>query len=383
MAHYPLVELLKKAKENSGSQSIAYKRLLPWLVKYVITSPFHFLDQRKVESQLGNLQLSQDPVFILGHWRSGTSFLQYLLSADPDFEYLNKFESVFPELFLTGEKLFKPAVENISDLMKVITEVRKVSVDWEDWSSAGELDIAQLTYISKANPHWGHLFPANADYYLQRYLYLDEAPPEAVSEWKESYSYLIKKLALKKENKPLLIKSPGNTARVKHLLDLYPNARFIYLHRYPLDVFYSNMKLWSMVIEKFAFQQIGRREIEEMVIQNYKKILAKYLEQRQLIPKENLIELPFKQFVDNPLDTLANIYSEFDWKNFEDVRPIIRKQMPEPKKSGTNGYHYNPEHIKRLENEWSFVFEEWNYPYLSKGVTSDPDGEIEAETEYT
>ena len=39
--------------------------------------------------------------------------------------------------------------------------------------------------------------------------------------------------------KPLLVKSPVHTARVRMLLKLFPKARFLYIHREPLKVFAS------------------------------------------------------------------------------------------------------------------------------------------------
>lgn len=36
--------------------------------------------------------------------------------------------------------------------------------------------------------------------------------------------------------KPLLIKSPVHTARIGLLLDMFPRARFVYIHRHPLQV---------------------------------------------------------------------------------------------------------------------------------------------------
>jgi hypothetical protein len=39
--------------------------------------------------------------------------------------------------------------------------------------------------------------------------------------------------------KPLLIKSPVHTARVRTWLKLFPGAKFIYIHRHPLEVFKS------------------------------------------------------------------------------------------------------------------------------------------------
>jgi hypothetical protein len=37
-------------------------------------------------------------------------------------------------------------------------------------------------------------------------------------------------------HKPLLIKSPVHTARVRRMLKLFPKAKFVFIHRHPLQV---------------------------------------------------------------------------------------------------------------------------------------------------
>ena len=39
----------------------------------------------------------------------------------------------------------------------------------------------------------------------------------------------------------LLLKSPCHTGRIRHLLQLYPNAQFVFVHRHPIDVFLSSV----------------------------------------------------------------------------------------------------------------------------------------------
>ena len=377
MAHFPLFELLKKVGENSQYRDKAFKRVIPWIFKFLVTAPFHGIDQLTGNRRIKKLELSEDPVFVLGHWRSGTSFLQYMLSLDTRFGYLNKFESIFPELFLNFEGLFKPAAESISNLMSTVNEARSVSSDWKDWSSPGELDIAQLAYCSPVSVHWGHFFPKEYDYYFDRYLYLDTVSPGELEQWKWSYDFLIRKLALKNANKPLIIKSPPNTARVKHLLQLYPNARFIYIHRNPHDVFYSNMKLWTMLIDWMAFQQISHAEIERMLINKYRKIVSRYIEERELIPEGNLIEIPFHQMKNEPLNILEEIYTQFSWTGVEGIQSRVAEMIGDNTAKGRskNGHKYDPRITSIIEQEWQFAFREWGYPMISEADPTLPDME--------
>jgi hypothetical protein len=49
------------------------------------------------------------PVFILGHYRSGTTYLHELLAADPRFTLPNRFETFNPRTFLLTEPWLAPS----------------------------------------------------------------------------------------------------------------------------------------------------------------------------------------------------------------------------------------------------------------------------------
>ena len=47
--------------------------------------------------------LHPEPVFILGHWRSGTTLLHNLLALDPRLAYVNYYQAAFPGHFLISQ----------------------------------------------------------------------------------------------------------------------------------------------------------------------------------------------------------------------------------------------------------------------------------------
>ena len=55
------------------------------------------------QKRLANQPLKHDPVFILGHWRSGTTFVHNVLSCDKHFGYNTTYQTVFPHLMMFGQ----------------------------------------------------------------------------------------------------------------------------------------------------------------------------------------------------------------------------------------------------------------------------------------
>ena len=69
-------------------------------------SLFNHLGDRAYQ-RIAQLPIGQDPLFILGYFRSGTTFLHTLLSKDPQFAFTTNYHAGFPHLVLWGQSFFK------------------------------------------------------------------------------------------------------------------------------------------------------------------------------------------------------------------------------------------------------------------------------------
>ena len=70
-----------------------------------------------------------------------------------------------------------------------------------------------------------------------KYLTFREASLDEIARWQSALKWFVQKLAYSKGNRPLVLKSPAHTGRVRLLLEAFPEARFIHIHRNPYDVF--------------------------------------------------------------------------------------------------------------------------------------------------
>lgn len=348
---------------NEGMSRQILKRVLAWYGKLLFFEPFRLYELLTKDRKICNHRLEESPIFILGHWRSGTSILHSLLASDPHRGYLHKYISVFPESFLSTEHLLKPLVRTITDSLQTKEEISRISVSWE-WDTPGELDIAMITFFSPYSTHWAHVFPRDRfDEYMDKYTFFETATPEEEQGWKETTRYLMNKVAIRNEHSQLYIKSPGNTARISQLLDLYPDAKFVYIHRNPYDVFYSNLKMWKVILKNLSFQQIGREKVEDYILSTYRKLLDNYLHQRHLIPDGNLVEIRFEELVADPLARTREVYEGLSLKGYdraeEAFRGFINGHMSRP--GNRSKYNYDPSVVERINEQWQHSLEEWPY----------------------
>ena len=65
------------------------------------------LQDSRYKKLLADKPLDNAPVFILGHWRSGTTFVHNVLSCDKHFGYNTTYQTVFPHLMMWGQPFFK------------------------------------------------------------------------------------------------------------------------------------------------------------------------------------------------------------------------------------------------------------------------------------
>ena len=157
-----------------------------------------------------------------------------------------------------------------------------------DVDGPGEEEFGIANMIPYSFYH-GLSFPNKRKFYT-RYIALDDVPPNVVRKWKRTYLYYLRKLTLDSGGKQLVLKNPPNTARVKLLLELFPNAKFINICRNPYNVFPSTVKMYNNLIPPFFLQKPDTEKPDDVIFDIYEDMHRKYFEEKHLIPEENLVE---------------------------------------------------------------------------------------------
>ncbi len=309
---------------------------------------------RQFGDQLANIRIQKPPIFILGHWRSGTTLLFQLMTADPQFAFPHVVEIFNPFTFLTieqntslktaGQRTWKRPMDNV-----------KVSL-----FSPGEEEFA-LGMLSLRSPLLSWTFPLNTRYYDQ-FLSFKTASPEDRERWKASYLYFLKKLTFRYQ-KQLLLKSPPNTARIQLLLELFPEAKFIHIHRHPLKVFRSTLHLYKKSAFRLNLQRTpSDKEIEDTIIRRYKLMYDAFWEDVPAIPEGNFIDISFEELVHDFEATIQTIYQKLHIEGFDIYHPYLKEKIATLQRYKTNSYpEVTPEQRQRIQLEWEQYYSRWGY----------------------
>ena len=207
-------------------------------------------------------RLMEAPLFILGHWRSGTSHLQHLLSQDSAIATNTNYRNLFADNYLFSENWLKPPLNTICKTLKLPYSIQRTIMDLD---LPAELDLAVCINCSEYSYSWGHIFPRRFEHWFNRNVLSSSEDKR----WIEDYDFMIRKLSHHSGGKRVIVKSPGDCARVQQLLSRYPAAKFVYIHRDPIAVFHSNRYLWKVVQRENSLQRIDQAEIDRL---NYPNI---------------------------------------------------------------------------------------------------------------
>lgn len=316
-------------------------------------TPIRIYEKIKFDKKLENIKIAP-PLFIVGHFRGGTTFLHYLMVQDKDLAFVSTMEANAPWTFLGTEKITKSIVE------KVLPEKRPMD-DLELGASLPYEDEYAIANFSPYSFYHAWYFPRRIDYYFRNYVLFEEVSDEIIEKWKQNYIYLLKKITYKHNRKRILLKSIVNTGRIKLLLDTFPGAKFIHIYRNPYKVYLSTRRLYEKILPIFSFQHVNGEDMDKFIIEFYKAIYRKYLEEKNLIPEGNIVEIKYEDFVKEPVKTLEQVYKKLKLKGFKEAQYAFKKFVDRYKNYKPYDHKIDESIKKKIYEEWEFAFKEFRY----------------------
>jgi len=323
----------------------------------LLTSPLRFYERLRFDVALHNVIVHPSPVFIIGHWRTGTTHLHNLLCQDRTLGYVSTFQAIAPGFCLSSERMFKPLLAKVLGKSHPTRLIDNIPLLMD---SPQEEEFA----ISNMSPHsWMHLytFPHRASYFFHRYALSDDLPAESAGEWAETYLTFLRKVTLRAGGRRLVLKNPVNGGRIRQLLEIFPEARFIHMVRNPYDLLPSIMWVYRTVLPRSQVQRIGQAQIEDHVLQSSARLMQKYLDDRALIPAQNLIEVRFEELERAPLEQVRKVYDSLSLPGLAKAEPALRAYLASIQGYQKNRYRPNGETIDKVNRHWGFVFDQWGY----------------------
>ena len=298
-------------------------------------------------------KLAGPPLFVLGHWRSGTTLLHELLALDTKYASPTTFECFAPSHFLLTEGL----VTRFGGWL--LPDKRPMDNMKAGWALPQEDEFA-LMNLGAPTPYLRMLFPCNEIPYENT---LDSRgfTVEELAKWKFLLDWFLKAVTYK-SGKPLVIKSPPHTGRLGILKDMYPDAKFVHIVRDPRKLFPSTMKLWRS-LDTVQGLQVGENEprLRKFVFDSLRTMYRSFDEDRKGIPSNQLVEVKYEDLVRDPVGVVRGVYRDLELPDFETIEPQIQSKMQQEKDYKTNRFSSDNQEEAVILQEWREYATKYGY----------------------
>lgn len=303
--------------------------------------------------KLAAAELHGPPVFIVGHWRSGTTLLHELMVRDERLSSPSTYQCFAPHHFLVSEWFFRRFCGWL------LPGKRPMDNMAAGWDRPQEDEFALLT-LGLPSPYRRMAFPNRPPVDLN-YLDFQGVPQDQIDHWVDSLRRFLLAVSTS-THRPLIIKSPTHTGRVGWLAKAFPDAKFIHITRDPRELFPSTCRLWRGLDEVQSLQRPDHRGLEDYVVECLRRMYDAFHQQRQQIDPSRLIDIRYEDLTRNPVETLRKIYATLRLGDFDSVQSTIEHWVESEHRSYQTNRHQLPaDQESRIREAWRDYFETYHY----------------------
>lgn len=346
MGGLPLVGMLsrdwRKLRRRVGPLAPTEReRVLQITVRSYVNDLLHWVERREFGEAIRR-QYVQPPIIVLGLPRSGTTFLYQLLCQDPRFTFPTHSQVFNPHTFLTRDGWAK------GPLAKIARGANWLCSRWayRDFPRASlpdrGLDAIKISAVTPeedevASMQSGHspilsaLFPDDAERFWDF-----QSPVERMA-WQENWLVFLKKISFCAPERRLVLKSPLHLLRISWILELFPEAQFVFISREPGVVLQSMMHMTSL-LASWSLQSKGQGLNPSAAIDEMSTLYNGYLRGKELIPSRNLHELRYEELTADPISACETLYNSLGLSEFSLALGPIQSELEARKGYKVNAF---------------------------------------------
>ena len=350
--------LMKLILENGiGIRPVHLLRLLVLLPTSLLSEIFTLVEKIKYNKKIRKTRIEKPPVFIIGHWRSGTTFLHQLACLDSRFTAPTVIQTVIPDHFLFSTKYWVPVLKKMMPPKRPMDEVEMGPLDpmEDEWA---------LIRMGAPTPFLKLFFPSRRQGFIAG---TDEFIPtgKSLEIWKERFLLLLKKITLL-TGRQIILKNPFHTPRISMLAEMFPGAKYIHIIRNPYKIVPSSINMWNIVAGENAFRggwESPGTEATARLVEQFRKSVD---ENRKKLADGSFSEVRYEDLEKDPVKELKRIYRELDMEFSPEHEKKISEFMEAKKNYRKNIFNLSQEEKNIINRELEGYMK--NYGYESHNV---------------
>lgn len=244
------------------------------------------------------------PVFVMGHPRSGTTFLQKRLYEVGNIAMFTTWEMVFPSIIM--RRVMQPWIRLFTKTVgdQIVSDAKGHGIRLEGVEEDEGIFLHRMD---------GELMIA-----LSPWLLIDESTAgwALTLGWNDRsgdrksvrfFHECLRRQVFYTGKQQVLAKFNPSVFRIKTLLAEFPDARFVYLVRSPRDT----VRSWMNLQRRMVVPPLSESERHDFYRNKYQwgLELYRYFESvKEGIPQEQLLVIPFPQLQHHPADTMKKFF---------------------------------------------------------------------------
>jgi len=317
-----------------GVRPLYILRLLVLIPTSILSEIFTVIEKLKYGRDIKKTVIEKPPVFIIGHWRSGTTFLHQLLFLDSQFTAPTVVQTVIPEHFLFSSKYWIPVLRKTMPGKRPMDEVEMdpLAPQEDEWA---------LLRLGAPSPMLKVFFPSRKKGFFTG---TGEFIPSGkdLLKWKRSILFFLKKITLQ-THKRVILKNPYHTPRISLLSEIFPGAKFILIVRHPYKIVPSAINMWNIVAGENAFRGGWKGPSTEETAREVEDFRGSVNENKTKLPEGAFSEVRYEDLEKDPVGEIRRIYSELGFSFSQEHADSILRFMEEKKNYRKNLFNLSQE----------------------------------------
>jgi hypothetical protein len=312
----------------------------------------NYVQSKLFEKKAQALPLVQDPIIVIGHWRSGTTYLHELLTLDDRFESPTTFQCFNPLAFMTAAWLVKPLT---SFLLPTRRPMDNMDMSWE---VPQEDEFALLT-MGLPTTYRRIAFPNRIARHLD-YLHMGCVPKPEIERWKAGLMRFVKYLNYY-YRKPIVLKSPPHTGRIKILLEMFPNAKFIHITRNPFKFIPSTIHMWAALDHSNGFQEPTNENLRDYVFTSFERLYHGFNRDRHLVGPHNFMNIRFEELMSDTESVVRRLYNQLDLGDYANVESALKARLEQDRNYKKNKHVLTDDLTDEIRQRCSNYINQFGY----------------------
>lgn len=355
----PFRVLIKALDEEADLNLIGRLRMRSELLQ-LLQARLLIEDWYKRHPEINDERITQ-PIIIVGQGRSGTSFLQNVLAANPDNGALLQWEAMFPcpppekMTYRTDPRIVKADV-----LIKQWNRITPTMISVHEFGGTVPIEDCEILAINFMSPSWFGCFAQVPSYDA----YMAKQDPMLALRYHER---VLKLLQWKNPREHWVLKDIPHLDRIEPLLRIYPDVCFVWPHRDPVKALASGISAigtlqWTGCDHLFKGGSLDW--ISDPYVSAARFDAAIQQIEAGIVPPRQMYHLLYRDLVTKPMTMIEEMYRHFGFRLSEQGRAGMEQYLREHPRDGRPSHKVSmsPEDIAEARKAYAKYQEYFGVP---------------------